>query len=92
MYPKILAAAVKLAAKVGVYKITRSAVADAAKVAPGSVSYHFDGMDGLINAVVEEALRTYNWPILATCLQHPKIQAAANWIKERAARSAAGLT
>lgn len=65
MKDKILSAAVRIAKNGGLVALTRSAVAKAANVAPGSVSYHFDGMPGLVSAVVAEAIRTKNWPIIA---------------------------
>lgn len=52
----ILGAAVTLARKNGLHRITRLDVATAAECGTGTVSYHFGDMDGLTNAVVEYAV------------------------------------
>jgi AcrR family transcriptional regulator len=53
----ILGAAVSVARKNGLHRLTRLDVATAAECGTGTVSYHFGDMDGLANAVVEYAVQ-----------------------------------
>lgn len=68
MKDKILNHAVKIAERKGFDKLTRRAVATSAGVAPGSVSYHFDSMKGLQDAVVEQAITLGNLPIMGQAI------------------------
>lgn len=52
----ILGAAVGIARQAGLHNLTRLEVAHVAGCGTGTVSYHFGGMDGLANAVVEYAV------------------------------------
>lgn len=55
---QILAAALKLSVKSGYTNVTREAIAEAAKVAPGLVSHHMGTMPVLRRDIMREAVRT----------------------------------
>jgi len=61
----ILGAAVSVARKNGLHRLTRLDVATAAECGTGTVSYHFGDMDGLAAAVVEYAVQHEVLEILA---------------------------
>lgn len=86
MHEKILAAAVRLAVSKGLAKVTRSMIARNARVAVGSVSYHFDGMDGLRKAVIAKAVETENLAVIAAAIamKHPAVAEVPQKLKERA--------
>lgn len=90
-YPRILAAALHVAATKGLAKLTRDDVAKRAKVAPGLVSYHFDGMKGLRKVIVEEAIKSENLTVLAAAilLDRPEVKALPEALRKRALLSAA---
>lgn len=52
----ILAAALKCARKHGLYDMTRTQIAKAAKTATGTVSFHYDDMIGLRRAIVRHCI------------------------------------
>lgn len=54
---EILAAAVKLAKRVGFRNLTRDGVAEAAKVSTGLVSTHFGNVESLRDEVMKVAIR-----------------------------------
>jgi AcrR family transcriptional regulator len=91
MQEKILAAAVKLAASKGLARLTRKMVARNIRVADSLVSYHFKGMDGLKKAVITQAIKTENLPIIAAAvvMRHPAVAQVAQELKERALASLA---
>ena len=61
----ILGAAVTLARKNGLHRLTRLDIATSAECGTGTVSYHFGDMDGVTNAVVEYAVQHEVLEILA---------------------------
>lgn len=61
----ILLAAVRLARTAGLRDLKRREVAKAANTGNGTVSYHFEDMDGLRRAVVEHAKETENLDVLS---------------------------
>lgn len=61
----IIDAALALAAKVGYQNITQQAVAIAAGVAKGTVTYHFVAMIKLQDAVMKRAVETNDLRIIA---------------------------
>lgn len=74
---RILAAALKLAAESHYASITREKVAASAGYTPAAVNYHYGTMDGLRDAVVQEAIRSGNLRVTA--------QAAVNGVPMPAA-------
>lgn len=64
----ILQAAVQLAVTEGFKAVTRDAVAEAASVSAGLVSYHFHHTDLLRQAVMEEAVRLELHAVIAAGL------------------------
>jgi AcrR family transcriptional regulator len=62
---QILAAALKLARRVGYQRMTREAIADAASVSPGLVTHHMGTMEQLRRDVMREAVRTACLPVIA---------------------------
>ena len=62
---EILAAAVKLAKRVGWRRLTRDAVAKAANVSTGLVSTHFANMDKLRDEVMRSAVHDEILPLIA---------------------------
>jgi AcrR family transcriptional regulator len=85
----ILSTALRLAAKKGFRDVTRQDIATAAKVATGSVSYHFDTMRKLQAAMVAQAIADSNLLVFAQALaaQHPLALKASPELKKAAARS-----
>jgi AcrR family transcriptional regulator len=83
----ILGAAVTLARKNGLHRLTRLDVACAAECGTGTVSYHFGDMDGLTNAVVEYAVQHEVLEILAQARidKHPSLRRVSAELKARVA-------
>lgn len=88
----ILAAAVELAARTGYRNMTRDAVAEAAGVSPGLITFYFLHMSFLREAVVEEAVRRGIVPIVAEGIVAgaPAALAAPQALKAQAAVSLLG--
>lgn len=86
MQDKILASALRLAASKGLAKLTRSMIARNARVAVGSVSYHFDGMEGMRAAIVAKAIETEALPVIAAAIHmgHAAVEKIPQALKERA--------
>jgi AcrR family transcriptional regulator len=74
----ILDVAVTLSLRAGYHNLTRKAIADAAEVATGTVSYHFGAMEKLQNAVMREAVQKRYLLIVAQGLTN------ANWYAQHA--------
>lgn len=89
MKETILNTALKLAAKKGFRHVTRQDIASAAKVATGSVSYHFDSMRKLQAAMVTRAIEVKDLAVLGQALaeRHPLALAAPVDLRGAAARS-----
>jgi AcrR family transcriptional regulator len=68
MKQAILDAAVQIASRKGFPAVTRIAVATRAGCAEGTVSYYFKTMARLHDAIVREAIATYQHGILAKAL------------------------
>lgn len=87
---RILDAALELSLEQRYDTISRGDVASRAVVATGSVSYYFNDMDGLRDAVVAEAIDQGAWQVVAQALvdRHPLAvgadasvrTAAAEWL------------
>lgn len=73
MREKIAKAGLSLAAKQGYRLIRRDDVAAKAGVSIGLVTYYFGGMEGLREAVVNQAIASNNLQVMAEALvaQHP---------------------
>jgi len=82
----LLAAALKVAEKRGYQKVTRELAANEAGVSPGLVQYHFNSMGELRHAMIKEAVRLENIPVLAQALGqlHPDATAAPEELQEKA--------
>ncbi len=87
----ILGAAVSLARKNGLHRLTRLAVANAAECGAGTVSYHFGDMIGLVTAVVEYAVQHEVVEVLAQVRadlplsQYPSVRRMSAELKARVA-------
>ena len=92
MKQAILDAAVSIASRKGFPYVTRIAVAQRAKCAEGTVSYHFKTMKRLHNAVVVHAIEQEHLGILAKALAdgHNCAKAAPQSLKDRAAKLITG--
>lgn len=89
---KILGAAVVVACKVGLQKMTRENVARKAGIGATSeskITFQFGGMAQLRTAVVEHAVEQEILPIVAEALSmgHPSASRATAALKKRAALS-----
>lgn len=86
---QILDAAVKLAERRGLGGLTRAQIAKAAKVAPGSVSYHLGDMDATRNEIMGHAVRCENVRVVAHGLttKHPQALAAPEALRTLALES-----
>lgn len=84
----ILDAAVALAQHVGFRKVTRRAVAKKAKVAPGTVSYHFKSMGNLQDAIMRRAISASLLSVVAQGLLdgHRIARRAPQSLKDAAAK------
>ena len=91
MKDTILAAAVNLANKRGLHGISRDAVAQAAGVSGGTVTYYFKDVAKLKTAIIKVAATAPHLNILAQAIldKHP---AAAGFSEDLRARVAAHLT
>ena len=87
----ILAAAVQLAEANGFATMKRDQIARAAGVADGSVNHECGSMEGLRDAVMEEAVCRRILPIVAQGLAqgHPAARAAPTKVREAATRALA---
>lgn len=87
----ILGAAVSVARKNGLHRLTRLDVATAAECSTGIVSHHFGDMDGLRAAVVDYAVQHEVIRILAQVRadlplsKYPSIRGMSEALKERVA-------
>jgi AcrR family transcriptional regulator len=83
----ILGAAVTLARKHGLHRLTRLEIAHSAECGTGTVSYHFGDMDGMTNAVVEYAVQHEVLEILAQARadKHPALGGMSAELKARVA-------
>jgi len=72
----------------GIGAVTRRAVADRAQCSLALVSYHFGSMQGLIDAVVEQAVIREDLRVLAQGLsvKNPKALKASATLRNRAAK------
>lgn len=88
----ILGAAVTLARKNGLHRLTRLDIATAAECGTGTVSYHFGDMDGITNAVVAYAVEYEVLEILAQARidKHPALGRMSTALKERVANHIVG--
>lgn len=84
----ILDAAIYVARRSGLRGITRKAVATRAKVANGTVSYHFVTMEKLLDAVMREAVAIAILPLIAEglTLGHRRARLAPQELKDAAAK------
>lgn len=91
MKESILNAAMQLANLKRYNRVTRSAIAERADVAPGSVSYHFGSMKKLQTAMIERAVEAKNLKILAQALsdRHPVATKAPDSLRKAAAATLA---
>jgi AcrR family transcriptional regulator len=68
----ILAAAMQLAHEKSLDNLSRNEISTRAGVAAGSVHHAFITMDLLREAVVTEACRVNDWPIVLQAMTHPR--------------------
>lgn len=61
----ILEAAVQLTTTCGYRELTQANIANEAKVSPGLITFHFNNMDSLRDALMRHAIETQNLRILA---------------------------
>ena len=89
---QILVAAVKLAEIYGYTNVTREAIAALAECAPGLVSAYFGTMLRMYRAIMGEAIKTENLPIIAQglVLGDTRARKAPEDVKRRAAMSLLG--
>jgi AcrR family transcriptional regulator len=92
MKQAILDAAVQIADRKGFRAVTRIAVAERAKVAEGTVSYHFKSMARLRDAIVVAAVKHRHVGVLAKALAdgHRLAKAAPKDLKDAAAKLITG--
>ena len=88
----ILSAASSMAIKAGLNNIKRDVVAKHAKVATGTVSYHFKSMDALRDKIVSDAIQNENVPLLAKAMAegHPAVKNLPVLLKRKVALHIAG--
>ena len=89
----ILLAAMTEAGKHGYAHVTREQIAQRAECAPGLVSFYFGTMVCMKRAIMSEAIRTRNLPIIAQGLadRHPKAMRAPVELRTAAAMTLAGV-
>lgn len=82
----ILSAAMQLANLKGYKRVTRADIAKRAKIATGSVSYHFKSMDKLRDAMVVRAVEAKNLKVLGQALanSHPLAKKAPEALRKAA--------
>jgi AcrR family transcriptional regulator len=68
----ILSAAMQLAHEQSIDNLSRNEIAARAGVAAGSVHHAFITMDLLREAVVTEACRVEDWPLVLQAMTHPR--------------------
>jgi AcrR family transcriptional regulator len=87
----ILSAAVSLARRKGLRKITRLTVSEDAGIATGTVNYHFDTMAKLRDAVVAVAIDKQILPIIAEAItsKHRLAKTASAALRSKALQSLA---
>lgn len=90
-YPRIMAAALRIAVERGYLNMARGEIATAAESSPGLVSHYFGTMDDLRNTVMEEAVKTGQLDIIAQGLAagHVVARSAPPELREAAVRSLA---
>lgn len=89
MKEQILTAAVKMATKQGYKNVTRDGLADTMGVAAGAITYHYENMRKLRNAIIETAIQSENIKIFTEALvdRHPLAIIAPQRLKDLAARA-----
>jgi AcrR family transcriptional regulator len=89
--PTILSAAVLVARKVGLRKMTRAEVAKEAGCAPGTVSYNYVTVADLRTAVIRHAIEHEILPLIveAIVLRHPLTFRMTGAVRRRALASLA---
>jgi AcrR family transcriptional regulator len=70
---KILNAAVDVFNEVGYSAAERGAIIERAEMTKGAVCHHFDSMESLASAIIEEAPPHSSAPFAAT-VKHPRLQ------------------
>lgn len=85
----ILSAAVSLARRRGLRKVTRLTVSEDAGIATGTVNYHFDTMAKLRDAVVAVAVEKKIMPIIAEAIisKHRGVKGLPTGIRSQALHS-----
>lgn len=87
---KIVIHATRLATKKGFRNVTRAEIATAAQCGTGTVSYHYESMDKLQDAMVEHAVQHKMINVLAQALAeqppHPLAAALPDPVKKEVAR------
>lgn len=89
MKDKIMRAALRLAERDGFREVSRAAVAVNARIAAGSISYHFGNMKKFQNAIVGAAVATKNLVIIgqALAVRHPIALKAPAALKAKALKA-----
>ena len=89
---ELLQAALRLSVKKGWQNVTHRDVAEAANCSTGLVMYYFRTMPKLHRAVMSEALRAGNVPVLAQGLaaKDPKARKASGELREQVLQHLAG--
>lgn len=89
MKEKIMRAALRLAERDGFREVSRAAVAISARIAAGSVSYHFGNMKKFQTAIVRAAVAAENLVIIgqALAVRHPVAMKAPDALKAKALKA-----
>ena len=90
---QILTAAMGLAGRQGFRNVTRAAIASRVGIATGTVSYHFETMAKLQDAIMSHAVEVSNVIVVAQGLAegHKAAKAAPNSLRLEAAKLMAGV-
>lgn len=85
---KILDAAMCLARTRGVANIRRDKIAEVCGIATGTVTYHYNAMDKLRDAVFARAIERKDYIIIAQGLtmRHPRVLKASVTLRRKAAQ------
>lgn len=86
---QILDTALKMAARDGLHEITRDGLADEANVSQGLITHYFENMDSLRSAIMVEAIKTENIPVVAEGVRYnyPEIHDMPGALKEKAVKT-----
>ncbi len=89
MKDRIMRAALHIAARDGFRQVTRAGVATFARIAPGSISYHFGPLRKFQTAIVLAAIAAENLAVIGQALaaRHPAALKAPEALKAKALKA-----